>query len=177
MFTHDLLFLRLLLDETEKQGVNCDKQYIRRDGQAGICSPDLPWVAMPIKERIGKLRVQWQAADKIFRTTGPEAFERHARDIYGQLREAWEQAVSEVLLNDVVERYRPSIETQKLRYLHDITEADLAAVEDAMTFCSRWMRGHDHPAADGTPFPDPVILQKRIDDLDAWVKAVRQRRK
>jgi hypothetical protein len=37
------------------------------------------------------------------------AYEREGREIYGLLREAWEQAVSEVLLNDVVERYRPSI--------------------------------------------------------------------
>ncbi|MFZ0296824.1 MAG: AAA family ATPase [Candidatus Sulfotelmatobacter sp.] len=177
VFTHDLLFLRLLLDESEKQGINCDNQYVRRDGQAGICSPDLPWIAMPVKERIGKLRVRWQAADKTSRIVGPEAFEREAHDIYGYLREAWEQGVSEVLLNDVVERYRPSIETQKLRFLHDITEADLTAVEEAMTLCSRWMRGHDHPAADGTPFPDSATLKKRIDDLEAWVKAVRQRRK
>ena len=176
VFTHDLLFLRLLLDESEKQGVKCDNQYVRRDGQAGICSPDLPWIAMPVKDRIGKLRVQCQAVEKIFRTTGPEAFEKEARDMYGLLREAWEQAVAEVLLNDVVERYRPSIETQRLRYLHDITEADCATVEDAMTYCSRWMRGHDHAAADGTPFPDPSVLKKRIDDLETWAKAIKKRR-
>jgi len=92
------------------------------------------------------------------------------------LREAWEQAVSEVLLNEVVERYRPSIETQRLRHLHDITETDCKTVEDAMTECSRWMRGHDHPAADGTPFPNPQELQKRINELEDWVKSIRKRR-
>jgi hypothetical protein len=176
VFTHDLLFLRLLLDEADRQGVSCQNQYVRRDGQAGICSSDLPWIAAPVKDRIGKLRVRWQAADKLQRTASLEAYESAAREMYGLLRETWEKAVSEVLLNDVVERYRPSIETQKLRHLHDITPADTEIVEKAMTECSRWIRGHDHPAADGTPVPGPPELRQRIDDLENWVKAVRQRR-
>jgi metallophosphoesterase superfamily enzyme len=81
-----------------------------------------------------------------------------------------------VLLNDVVERYRPSIETQKLRHLDDITHGDIEIVEVAMTECSRWIRGHDHPAADGTPVPGPAELKQRIDELENWVKSVRQRR-
>ena len=176
VFTHDLLFLRLLLDEAGRQEVACQNQYVRRDGQAGICSPDLPWIAAPVKDRIGKLRVRWQGAEKLQRTSGSEAYESAAREMYGLLREAWEKAVSEVLLNDVVERYRPSIETQKLRHLHDITLGDTEIVEKAMTECSRWIRGHDHPAADGTPVPGPAELKQRIDELEDWVKAVRQRR-
>ena len=95
---------------------------------------------------VGKLRVRWQAADKLQRTSGSEAYETAAREMYGLLRETWEKAVSEVLLNDVVERYRPSIETQKLRHLHDIMQGDIEIAEKAMTECSRWIRGHDHPA-------------------------------
>jgi len=176
VFTHDLLFLRFLLDECSRQNVDCQNQYVRRDGEAGLCSPELPWVAMNAKDRIGKLRVLWQAAEKLQRTASPEAYETEACNTYGLLREAWEQAVGEVLLNDVIERYRHSVETQKVRHLHDITQAECEAVEDAMTECSRWMRGHDHPPADGTPFPTPAELQKRINDLDSWVKAIRKRR-
>ena len=159
-----MLFLRLLLSECEREEVACQHQYIRREDDAsGLCSAELPWLAMPVKERIGKLRALWKNAEKTARATGAEAYEREARDTYGSLREAWEQAVPEVLLNDVVERYRPSIETKKLRYLHDITEEDCVAVDEGMSECSRWMRGHDHPAADGTPFPKPDELLRRID--------------
>lgn len=177
VFTHDLLFLRFLLDECRRQKVPCDHQYVRRDGQVGICSPELPWIAMGTKERIGTLRTRWQAAEKLYRTSGVTDYEAQARDTYGLMREAWEQAIAEVLLNDVVERYRHSIETQKLRYLHDITEDDCRTVEEAMTECSRWMRGHDSPPADGTPFPNPTELKKRIDDLESWVGTIRKRRK
>ena len=176
VFTHDLLFLRLLLDECQRQSVDCQHQYIRREAEAGICSTDLPWIAMNVKDRIGKLRERWQAAEKTFRTSGAEAYERDARDIYGLLREAWEQAVSEVLLNGVVERYRHSIETQRVRHLHDISEQDCTAVFNAMTECSRWIRGHDQPLADAAPFPQPSELQKHIQELDDWVRAVNKRR-
>lgn len=76
----------------------------------------------------------------------------------------------------MVERYRHSIETQKVRKLHDITEADCKAVEDGMTECSRWMRGHDQAPADGTPFPTSAELRARIDNLENWVKRIRKRR-
>lgn len=177
VFTHDLVFLKCLLAEAERQKAACGRQYIRRDGAAsGLCSEDLPWVAMGVKDRIGVLRNRWQAAEKTSRTTGAEAYEREAREIYGMLREAWEHAVGEVLLDDVIERYRPSIETQKVRHLHDISKQDCQDVEDAMTECSRWIRGHDPAPADGTPFPAPAELKKRIDDLDVWAKRIRQRR-
>ena len=60
--------------------------------------------------------------------------------------------------------------------IHDISEEDYTAVDDGMTECSRWIRGHDQAPADGTPFPAPPDLTKRIDDLDGWVKGIRRRR-
>lgn len=177
VFTHDLLFMRILLDEAGRQKVQCDTQYVRRDGEPGLCSADVPWFAMRVKERIGRLRDMWQTADKLHRTAPGEEYERKAHDVYALLREAWEQAIVEVLLNDVVERYRHSIEAQRVRDLHDITADDCTALDDAMTECSRWIRGHDQAAADGTPLPGPADLRKCIDDLDDWVKSIRKRRK
>lgn len=178
VFTHDLLFFRVLVDEATNQGIGCEHQYVERDKLgAGVSSANLPWVAMRVKERIGVLRRQYQEAEKVFRTKGTRDYESYASNIYGHLRETWEQAISEVLLADIIERYRPSIETKKVRYLHDISEADCTAVDEGMTDCSRWMVGHDQPVANGTPFPSPEELNKRIVDLDNWVKAIQKRRK
>jgi hypothetical protein len=177
VFTHDVFFLRLLLDGSARLEVPCHHEYVRRDGHAGISSSDLPWIAMAVKDRISKLRDLWQAAETLFRSSGPETYERDARELYALIREAWEQGVSEVLLNDVVEPYRTGIETKKVRKLHDITDEDCRIVDDAMTECSRWMHGHVHPAADGTPFPKPAELKKCIQDLDDWVQRIRKRRK
>ncbi len=178
VFTHDIVFLRALLDEAGKQGVNCEHQYIERDRLgAGVPTASLPWVAARINERIGMLHQKYQEAEKIFRTHGSKAYESFACVIYAQLRETWEQGISEILLADIIERYRPSIETRKVRYLTDISEADCKAVEDGMTECSRWMVGHDEPPVAGTPFPIPDELKSSIDDLESWVDKIRRRRK
>jgi hypothetical protein len=175
VFTHDLLFLRFLMDQATRQDVSCEHQYVRRHGQeAGRCSPDLPWVAMSVSKRIGVLRNHWTSADKLFRNGDPDGYERQAKSIYADLRETWEHAIGEILLADVVEPYRPSIETKKVRFLHDIVKQDCDDVEVGMTECSRWV--HDRPAADLTPFPKPADLFTRIDDLDEWAKRIRSRR-
>ena len=176
VFTHDLVFLRALIDNADKLNVPYQHQYVRRESGPGFLSSDLPWFAMRIKERIGALRNEWQSADKDFRTGAHDAYEQQARHIYGRLREAWEQAVGEVLLNDVVERFRHSIETHRVRVLYDIEESDCKAVDNGMTECSRWIIGHDHAAADDTPVPDPTEVKKQIDNLDTWVLSIRQRR-
>lgn len=176
VFTHDLLFLKILMAEAAQENVNCAHQYVRREGAAGICSADLPWIAMGVNQRIGVLRSRLQAATALAKKGDHDGYENAGREIFGRLRETWERAVPEVLLNDVVERYRPSIETKKVAPLHDITEADCKAVDAGMTACSRWIRGHDEAAADGTPFPKPDQLKKHIDDLEEWTKNIRKRR-
>jgi hypothetical protein len=177
VFTHDLVFLRALIDNAERQNVSFQHQYVRRDGVPGVSSSDLPWFAMRIKERIGVLRNDWQAADKEFRTGSRENYDRAARHIYGLLREAWEQAVGEILLNDVMERFRPSIETKRVAVLYDISETDCKAVDDGITECSRWFVGHDHAAADDAPVPEPAQLKAQIDALETWVQAINKRRR
>src|SRR6202008_1409324 len=52
VFTHDLVFLRSLMALSAKASVPCQHQYLRREAQAGITSPDLPWVAMNVKSRL-----------------------------------------------------------------------------------------------------------------------------
>jgi hypothetical protein len=70
-----------------------------------------------------------------------------------------------------------SLRRRDYSYLGGSLKDDCRAVDEAMTECSRWIRGHDQSAANGTPFPPPVDLQKRIQDLDEWVKGIRKRRK
>lgn len=176
VFTHDLVFLRSLITLAEKQSVAYQHQYLRREGLAGVTSSDLPWVAMKIKERLGILRKRLQDARATFNAKGPDAFESEARDIFGMLREAWERGIIEVLLSDTVDRYRQDIATKKVRHLHDITEDDCKNVESGMAEASRWMRGHDEPPAEGTPFPTPDELAKCIDQLDEWAKRINKRR-
>jgi hypothetical protein len=177
VFTHDLVFLVALSKHAEESGIDCKHQYLRRQGvESGVCSPQLPWVAMDVKKRIGALRDKWQRAEKLHRTAGQQEYEREAIDAYGMLREAWERGVEEVLLNGIVQRYRPSIETQRARLLADITEDDCKALDAGMAKSSRWLRGHDQAPAESVPVPGPEELKEDIDALEKWVAAIKKRR-
>jgi hypothetical protein len=176
VFTHDLVFLQVLLGECGKQNVRVHHQYIRRGASAGISSPDLPYAAMKVRERIGVLKKRLQDAGVLFKNGDLTGYESKGREIFTMLRSAWEKSVEEVLLNEVVERYRPSIETRRVSKLHDITDKDYKSLEDGMAECSRWFGGHDIAAADGTPFPQPNQIEARIKELEDWVAGIRKRR-
>ena len=177
VFTHDVVFLLLLKQFADELTVEHLDQHVRFLSKgAGVCSEELPWVALPIKKKIGYLKNGWQAADKLSREGHQDAYEKDAKYLYGLLREAWERALEEVLLGGVVERYRPIIQTQQVGQLADITPGDCKTVETAMTKCSKWLRGHDQAAAARAPVPAPPELKADIDALDNWVAAIRKRR-
>ncbi|MGH9427089.1 MAG: AAA family ATPase, partial [Terriglobia bacterium] len=68
VFTHDIVFLLLLKKFSEDLSVQQLDQHVRQLPQgAGVCAEELPWVAMPVKEKIGHLKNAWQAADKLHR--------------------------------------------------------------------------------------------------------------
>lgn len=178
VFTHDVVFVLLLKQLADEANVGQMDQHVRQlSNGAGVCAEELPWVALKVAKRIGHLKKQFQGAEKLYRDGELVAYEKEASVIYGYLREAWERGLEEVLLGGVVERYRPSVQTQHVGVVADITEEDTRAVERAMTKCSRWLPGHDQAAAARADIPEPAVLKADIDGLEAWVKKIRSRRK
>jgi energy-coupling factor transporter ATP-binding protein EcfA2 len=178
VFTHDVVFLLALKQFSEQYSIQPLDQHVRRQSKgAGVCAEELPWVAMPVKGKIGYLKNRCQGAEKLSRDGNQDAYEQEAKYLYGMLREAWERALEEVLLGSVVERYRPSIQTQRLAPLSDITDHDCKTVETAMTKCSSWLPGHDQAAAARAPVPGTAELRKDIEALESWIKSIRDRRK
>ncbi len=177
VFTHDVVFLLLLKQFAEEQSVEQLDQHVRQLSKgAGVCAEELPWVAMPIKKKIGYLKNEWQAADKLFRDGHQAAYEKEATYLYGLLREAWERALEEVLLAGIVERFRPGVQTQHIGTIADITAQDCETLDTAMTKCSKWLPGHDQAPAARAPVPDPAELKTDIEALENWVGAIRSRR-
>lgn len=176
VFTHDVVFLLLLKQYAEVEAVEQLDQHIRHQSRgAGVCAEELPWVAMPVKKKIGYIRNEWQAADKLERTGEQDRYEKESKYLYGLLREAWERAIEEVLLNNVVERFQVGVQTQRLKAV-DIDAQDYAAIEAGMAKCSKWLPGHDKAAADRAPVPPSAELKADIDALETWIAAVRKRR-
>ena len=177
VFTHDIYFLHQLLEFGEQENVELLAQHVRKSlVGAGVCEGRLPWDAMRVKERIGFLRDRQQKADKIFRTEEDQAvYENEAKQMYGYLREAWERGIEEVLLGGIVERFRPSIQTQQIGKIAKITPEDCNAVEAAMTKSSSILRGHDKAPTARQEVPEPYEIRQDIEELDAWVKGIRNR--
>lgn len=177
VFTHDVVFLLSLRQYADELGVELLDQHVRHQAKgAGVCTEELPWVALPVKKKIGYLRNGWQIADKLSREGHQDAYEKEAKYLYGLLREAWERALEEVLLGGVVERYRPGVQTQQIAQIADISDEDCKAVETAMTKCSIWLPGHDEAAAARAPVPAAAELKTDIELLATWVAAIRKRR-
>lgn len=177
VFTHDIVFLLHLKQFAGEQGVEQLDQHVRHlSVGAGVCAEEMPWVALPVKKKIGYLKNKWQDADKLFRDGHQSAYEKEAKYLYGLLREAWERALEEVLLGGVVERFRPGVQTQHVIAIADITEEDCRALNVAMTKCSKWLPGHDQAAAARAEVPEPDVLKTDIEALESWVVGIRKRR-
>ena len=177
VFTHDIVFLLLLKQFSEELGVEQVDQHVRQLSKgAGVCAEELPWVALPVKKKIGYLKNEWQAAEKLYRDGHQSAYEEEASYIYGLLREAWERGLEEVLLGGVVERFRPGVQTLQVTKIADITEEDCKTLDAAMTKCSKWLPGHDQAAAARAEVPGPDVLKADIDALENWVSGIRKRR-
>ena len=177
VFTHDVVFLLLLKQFSKELDVEQFDQHVRQLSiGAGVCEEELPWVALPIGKKIGFLKSQYQGAEKLHRVGHQGVYEKEASYIYGLLREAWERALEEVLLGGVVERYRPSVQTQQVIQVADITDEDCRVLSAAMTKCSKWLPGHDQAAAARAEIPEPNVLEADIEELENWVSNIRKRR-
>ncbi len=176
VFTHDVVFLLLLKQYAAAEAVEQLDQHVRHQSQgAGVCSEELPWVAMPVKKKIGYIKSEWQAAEKLERTGEQDRYEKEAKYLYGLLREGWERAIEEVLLNNVVERFGVGVQTLRLESV-DVDAQDYATIKAGMGKCSKWLPGHDKAAADRAPVPPASELKADIEALEAWIAAIRKRR-
>lgn len=177
VFTHDIVFLLALMENSNELNVELKHQYLRRDNTAaGLSSRELPWAALKVSARIRHLNSLWQDAESTFRKGDPGEYVKDASYIYGLLREAWERAVEEVLLAGTVERYRNSVQTQRADQLADICENDITTLKSGMTKCSKWLTGHDQSPADNSPIPGPQEVKYDIETLDEWIRSIRKRR-
>lgn len=174
IFTHDIYFLCLLAEEAKFRGVEITTQSLTRRAEGfGVASPDLPFEGQKTKQRIGALKQQHLAIDKLYRIGEEEEFKRQIREAYFYLRIAWERAVEEVLLHEVILRFRKGVETQRLSSVV-VEDGDYAKVTAGMTKCSNY--AHDKAYVGGVALPEPDELLTDIIELDDWRKEVEQRK-
>lgn len=125
---------------------------------------------MKTSKRIGVLKTDLIAL-KVEYDTGHACYERNIRDWYGRLRESWERAIEECLLNDAVRRFSHSVQTNRLeKALQKIQPGDWPAIEKGMTRASAAIRGHDGAAGLNPPIPTTDAAKADLAEFEAWVK-------
>lgn len=162
IFTHDIAFFIRLKIFAETKCIPYSSTTLRNiGGTPGVISPDLPWIAQPVKQRIGTLRDRLVRLKKIEQAGNEDEYLYAAKSWYGLLREGWERAVEERLFKGVIERFLLGVQTQKLKNVA-ITQELLDAIETGMTDSSSWI----HDAAAGL-HPTPPNTTKAEIDLNA----------
>lgn len=168
IFTHDIAFFIRLKIFAETKDVSYESTTLRNiGGTPGIINPELPWIAQPIKTRIGTLKNSLVQLKKTEKSGDEDKYFYEAKTWYGLLREGWERAVEERLFKGVVERFSLGVQTQKLKKV-EINDELLNAIETGMTDSSSWV----HDAAAGlqpTP-PDTTKAEADLNALDEFAK-------
>lgn len=165
VLTHDIVFYKLLLEEIENiDGSSLNEICLERSRKrAGIVRSTPPWDALTTSKRVKQLQEKIRELRKVDENGTEREFREASYTFYGYLREAWERLVEEKLLNQVVTRFGRAVQTNRLRRLiDDISQSDFDRVEQGMSRCSTYFRGHDSAPAVGDPFP---TIQEIEDDL------------
>ncbi len=173
IFTHDIYFLNLLTEAAGRAGRPVVTQSLVRQAQGyGVASPNLPFEGLSSSKRVGFLKTVHVEAAKAHKLGEEQKHYDLTVGAYSNLRLAWERAVEEVLLRNVVLRFRKGVETQRLSGV-TVTDADYARIEAGMAKCSNY--AHDKAQFGGIAVPEPDELMEDIADFDAFIKEVNAR--
>ena len=178
LFTHDIAFLVALNAGAEEVGcVHFLARTVRRfDRIAGKLIPGMCWHAMSVKERLNYLQNNLLPDIHRLYPSNMQQYNPQAAMVYNYLRETWEAFVEKDLLAKTVLRFRPGIETQRLKYV-EVTTEDCRVIDAAMTKCSKWMIGHDKPEPLDVSRPDPTEIEADIAHMRRFRKTINSRNK
>lgn len=173
VFTHDIYFLCLLVEEAKSAGITISTQsLIRRAEGFGVADPELPFEGRNASKRIRALKSQQQDIAKLHRDGEEQEHRQQTIDAYFRLRMAWERTIEEVLLREVILRFRKGVETQRLAGVV-VDDEDYAQVNAGMTKCSNY--AHDKALMGGVAVPDPDELLADITALETWRTQIEKR--
>jgi ABC-type lipoprotein export system ATPase subunit len=177
IFTHDITFLIMLQEHAESLSVDIElKSLTRKIQETGLVAENPPWDALSVKKRIGILKNEKQKLEVLKRNATDEQYKEAVKSFYGKLRETWERAVEEVVLNDTIKRFGREIQTQRLKKVIDLTEDDYKIIEKNIKKASKYFSGHDTAGELIEEYPDVDEINDDIEIIENFVKKIRKRR-
>ncbi|MCA6065349.1 AAA family ATPase [Thalassolituus marinus] len=172
VLTHDIPFLWMLQKE-------CPDAHVigltRGENRTGIPQESPPWNAETTSRRIGKIKNALPKLKK-FESLCHEDFAEEAKNLYGKMRETWEQLIEEWLVKGVVERFGREIHPSNIRYLVDISEPDVQTITQAYDRCSTNFTGHSKAIALGAGYVTYEDVERDVKLLEEYFQNLKKRR-
>ncbi len=170
IFTHNLVFYHEIMlscvdRDAPVEALPCLIQQGRNGDFGMITVGDEPWVARKVKDRETSLRKMLDGIPDVL----PPSDHVHrglCTSFYAALRETWERAVEEVVLNDVVRRFGSDVGTLRLGGV-EVSDNDFVIVFRAMKRASEYS-GHDQAAGRQIEIPDKAQMQADLMELIAF---------
>ena len=108
---------------------------------------------------------------KIKSPNDKEEYKIRVEDFFKKLRETWERAVEEIVFNDTIQRFRDSVETNRLKSVK-FDDNDYKEINEGMAFSSEYL--HDRARAKGEKDTDVSVLRKEINKIESFVNMKRK---
>lgn len=177
IFTHDQTFLLMIGQLCDSQGINLKHLRLKKTSLgAGTVGQEMPWAGLNVNKRIGVIKDKYQKLEKDYRLNNYDTYNSEAKIVYDELRETWERAIEEVLLNETIQRFAREIQTTRLREVI-VTDEDYRILNQNMKKTSTYMLGHDDSPELNEPPPQPEELKEDIETLENWVNSIRGRQR
>lgn len=176
VFTHDLSFMRLLLD-THKSITNTDCFIIGIDkynGISGIVTDEIPYLAKNVQERINSIRRILSEHDGLALTDahGRETKLDSARKRFRMLLE---RSVEELLSNKTYERFSKNIHLKKGN-LSSYIVTDQGDIDFLINLYSKYsVTEHDGGTTTLSQIPDKAEIESDITDYSNWKNGFKEK--
>jgi energy-coupling factor transporter ATP-binding protein EcfA2 len=172
VFTHRLSLLGLLEKYAEKYKVKTEVLCLSHYFTGEVT--DLPINLKRTDRAVNSLLNQPLALAKKAFTQGDIAYQNVAEALCNDIRILIERVVEMDLLNEVVRRFSPEVNTKgKIFALAKITQTDCKFIDDYMTKYSRYE--HSQPDETPLPFPRPDEIEADLNAIKGFIQNTRRR--
>jgi len=174
VFTHDMIFVNDLHQMATTKNIPVGLAHLSRGQDAvGIVSPDLPWTASSVRDRLDKLEKEAREAKALFEAHDDDGYKSSTSSIYSKLRATWERALEDIVFANVVMRHRDYINTKGLKRVTALEDSDVAIFESGFKKCCDFVDAHDPSRGHDPEPPDPAEVMQDIAVLKSWSESLR----
>ena len=175
IFTHRLSLLSMLKYTCKNEGVSLTEICLRTEPWGKGEPSETSFFAKKPKQALNTLKGERLAkAKKIYEQQGEQEYEFLAKGICSDFRILLESVIENILLNEVVLRYKRGITTKdKLGKLPKIVSNDCQLLDYMMTKYSKYE--HSQSKETPTKLPKPPEIEIDITKITDWIKEFNDR--